>query len=264
MFEDQTNKSTPPGNLPVEPEDMFAGVENDANLGPENMTAGKTPDALGAGLLRKKDMSVSSASAPMTAQTLYEMKQPILGKILLSILVVAVLAGIGFAGWYGYDKFIKNKTTTSLVPTSAVNEEKKTQQDQPPSEAAEVKIKETEIPPIQNLESPTSSDVTSNMNNDKILFGEAIDSDKDGLDDVREKELGTNQFNADTDADGLNDSDEVIIWKTNPLNPDTDNDTYKDGEEVRNGYNPLGPGKLFNIPAGASTSTATTSAASKK
>jgi hypothetical protein len=243
---------------------MFAGVESETNSSPENMPAGKTPDALGAGLLRKKDMPVNSASTPVIAPTLYEMKQPILGKILLSILVVAVLGGLGFAGWYGYDKFIKNKTAVPLSPAVDVSEEKKTEQVQPPSEITETKIKETETPPVQNLESSTSSDVTSNMNNDKILFGEAIDSDKDGLDDVREKELGTNQFNADSDTDGLNDGDEVIIWKTNPLNPDTDNDTYKDGEEVRNGYNPLGPGKLFNIPAGASTSTATTSATSKK
>ena len=97
------------------------------------------------------------------------------------------------------------------------------------------------------------------MNNDKILFGEAVDSDKDGLDDVREKELGTDAYNADTDSDGLSDGDEVIIWKTNPLNPDTDGDSYKDGQEVRNGYNPLGAGKLIIVTAGVSTSTATTS-----
>ena len=103
----------------------------------------------------------------------------------------------------------------------------------------------------------TTSDVTAKMNNDKILFGEAVDSDKDGLDDVRERELGTDPYNADTDKDVLSDGDEVIIWKTNPLNPDTDGDTYQDGQEVRSGYNPLGAGKLFNVPASTSTSTAT-------
>ena len=42
------------------------------------------------------------------------------------------------------------------------------------------------------------------------------DSDEDGLSDIREKELGTD-----------------------PLNPDTDGDGYNDGEEVANGYSPL-------------------------
>jgi hypothetical protein len=48
----------------------------------------------------------------------------------------------------------------------------------------------------------------------------------------------------DTDGDGLTDRDETMIWHTDPLNPDTDGDGYKDGEEVKNGYNPLGAGKL--------------------
>jgi len=37
---------------------------------------------------------------------------------------------------------------------------------------------------------------------------------------------------ADTDADGLTDTDETTIWFTNPLDPDTDNDGLLDGTEV--------------------------------
>jgi hypothetical protein len=48
-----------------------------------------------------------------------------------------------------------------------------------------------------------------------------IDSDEDGLPDDMEKRFGTDPFNADTDGDGNN-----------------------DGEEIKNGYNPLGEGKL--------------------
>ena len=84
----------------------------------------------------------------------------------------------------------------------------------------------------------------------RVLFGEPIDSDKDGLDDVREKELGTGANKPDTDNDGLIDGDEVIIWKTNPLNPDTDGDGFPDGTEVKNGYNPLGIGKIFSATEG--------------
>ncbi|EKD43841.1 MAG: ErfK/YbiS/YcfS/YnhG family [uncultured bacterium] len=50
----------------------------------------------------------------------------------------------------------------------------------------------------------------------QVLAAEVVDTDKDGLIDDLEVQLGTG-----TD------------------NPDTDNDGYKDGEEVANGYNPL-------------------------
>ena len=49
----------------------------------------------------------------------------------------------------------------------------------------------------------------------------------------------------DADKDGLSDSDEIAIYKTYPNNPDTDGDGYSDGEEVKNGFNPLGEGKLI-------------------
>lgn len=78
---------------------------------------------------------------------------------------------------------------------------------------------------------------------------EAIkDSDKDGLDDAKEAELGTSAAKADTDADGLFDREEVEVYKTNPLSPDTDGDSYLDGDEVKNGYNPNGAGKLLVVP----------------
>lgn len=96
-----------------------------------------------------------------------------------------------------------------------------------------------------------------------------IDTDNDGLADVRETELKTDPNNsdtdgdrlvdgeevtvgsdplvADTDGDGLSDGDEVRVWKTDPKTGDTDGDGYSDGDEVRNGYNPLGQGKLSSI-----------------
>jgi hypothetical protein len=47
----------------------------------------------------------------------------------------------------------------------------------------------------------------------------------------------------DEDQDGLN-YEEEILFGTDPAIDDTDHDGYLDGEEVRNGFNPLGPGKL--------------------
>jgi hypothetical protein len=50
--------------------------------------------------------------------------------------------------------------------------------------------------------------------------------------------------NLDSDNDGLLDSEEAMRYGTDKNNPDTDGDGFKDGEEVKNGFNPLGEGKL--------------------
>jgi outer membrane protein OmpA-like peptidoglycan-associated protein len=62
--------------------------------------------------------------------------------------------------------------------------------------------------------------------------GDADDNDNDGLTNGEERTLGTNPDNADTDADGLKDGEEVRRYKTNPLQTDTDGDGIPDGEEV--------------------------------
>lgn len=86
------------------------------------------------------------------------------------------------------------------------------------------------------------------------ILGDA-DYDKDGLTNAREKEIGTDPNNpdsdgdglkdgeevytyytdplkADTDGDGLNDYDEIFNYKTSPIKVDTDNDGLNDGEEI--------------------------------
>ncbi len=259
MFEDQTNKANPPANLPSEPDDIFAGVEKDDSVNPATDIAQSTkaPDAIDAGLLKRKEPItpiVASASAPMAAPALYEMKQPVLGKILLFVLLAALLGGMGFGVWYVYAKIIKKPVVINNVVAPAVIEVNNIVPSPVVVATPTEKLPEAEV-------IATTTDVSAKMNNDKILFGQTIDSDKDGLDDVREKEIGTDPYNADTDTDGLSDGDEVLIWKTNPLNADTDGDSFKDGDEVRHGYNPLGLGKLFNVPTSATTTTATSSSA---
>lgn len=73
------------------------------------------------------------------------------------------------------------------------------------------------------------------------------DKDRDGLTDQEEQELGTNEREFDSDADLINDGDEVKIYKTDPLSRDTDGDGFSDGTEIRNGYNPNGEGTLDTI-----------------
>ena len=55
--------------------------------------------------------------------------------------------------------------------------------------------------------------------------------------------ISTFKFLQDTDNDGLFD-DEEEKYGCDINNPDSDSDGYLDGDEVKNGYNPMGEGKL--------------------
>jgi outer membrane protein OmpA-like peptidoglycan-associated protein/opacity protein-like surface antigen len=75
---------------------------------------------------------------------------------------------------------------------------------------------------------------------DIVASGGPVDTDGDRLTDVREGELGTNPFDADSDDDKLTDGEEVLDIGSDPLDPDTDLDMLQDGEEVlRYRTNPL-------------------------
>jgi hypothetical protein len=94
-------------------------------------------------------------------------------------------------------------------------------------------------------ENTTPSKLPDEVDTSKIVAPK--DSDGDGLSDDEETKLGTNPNSPDTDNDGLTDREEVKVYGTNPLNADTDGDGYTDGAEVKGGYNPKGPGKLYQI-----------------
>ena len=93
------------------------------------------------------------------------------------------------------------------------------------------------------------------------------DFDDDGLEDSKERELGTDPKNPDTDGDGIRDGDEVANgtnpldpndpgkdtdgdglpdhkepdYRTDPNNPDTDGDGVNDGKDVEIGTDPTNP-----------------------
>ncbi len=259
MFEEQNQSPSVPKNLPTEPVDMFAGVG-------QSPTGESTPDALSSGLLKRKEGGASVPGlSPKDEEGVdlgkYKMSEPILGKILLFVVVILFLGGLAYAGW-------KIFYSAKSSPVDKLPEQTVQTNNQP------------EVTPPTN-QNNTSTNLPNQINNDQILFGQGVDLDKDGLDDVREKEIKTNPqnpdsdsdgitdgdevilhkslpLNADTDNDGLSDGDEVLIWKTNVLNPDTDGDTYPDGTEVKNGYSPLGPGKLFSPSATSTVSSTST------
>jgi outer membrane protein OmpA-like peptidoglycan-associated protein len=58
------------------------------------------------------------------------------------------------------------------------------------------------------------------------------DKDLDGIFRKEEEQLGTDPLNPDSDADGLNDGEEVNSYKTDPLSPDSDSDGLNDGVEI--------------------------------
>jgi len=129
-------------------------------------------------------------------------------KIFAFIVIFLVLGLIGYGGWYAFNKFFQFS-----VPEITIEEN---QDDE---------IIQDEKPPVI----------------DKVH-----DTDQDGLSDEEEKKLGTDIDGVDTDNDGLFDREEVKVYKTDPLNEDSDGDGNLDGQEVKNGYDPLGSGVLFD------------------
>ncbi len=171
-------------------------------------------------------------------------KEPIGSKkVMLFIILIIIFIALTVGGAWAYFAFIKEKDTgNSFEPNTQVEPE------------APVTIPSKDTEKIDTKPAPTTTETID----ENIIFGDTIpDTDNDGLDDVREDDLGTDPLNWDTDGDELSDGDEIIIWKTKPLDPDTDNDTFSDGVEVKNGYNPLGNGKLFEPPSAATNATTT-------
>ena len=87
-----------------------------------------------------------------------------------------------------------------------------------------------------------------NLTPDQTSKLKSMDSDGDGLLDYDEIYVyHTNPLDPDTDHDGLSDRAEVMVYHTNPRDADTDKDGYLDGDEVKKGYNPNGPGRLYDL-----------------
>ena len=97
---------------------------------------------------------------------------------------------------------------------------------------------------------PTSSGNQGGQVIETTPPAEQGDTDGDGLKDSEEQSLGTDPRRADSDEDGLFDKEEVRIYLSDPLRFDTDGDGYGDGQEVQNGYSPVGPGRLLELPGG--------------
>lgn len=143
-------------------------------------------------------------------------------------LIILVAAGLIFGGFWAFNKFgqtqikkIENNNTQSQNVTEPTATEPVTEKKE---ESAVPQVPVVPVAPV------------------------AVDSDQDGLTNEEEVNIyKTNPDVTDTDGDGLFDREEVKVYKTNPLKKDTDGDGHSDGVEVKSGYNPNGPGKLYEI-----------------
>jgi len=179
-----------------------------------------------------------------------------------------VLAGVGLLGlvlifigaWYSYNIFLPKrqeaKENSPVAEENAVNQpvvNNTTANTASGNEAASEE--EPAEPATETAGTLLGTDVLNNPlepggakeNGDATAVDPGRDSDNDGLKDLEEAELGTDPKKIDSDDDGLFDNEEVGVYKTDPLNPDTDGDGFTDGSEVKNGYNPKGTGKLFEV-----------------
>jgi hypothetical protein len=208
MFDDLNQKNN-------KVEDIFSGTEMPAK-----------PD-----ILKPKESFSVSAIKPDPDQIASTDKKQGMKKILfLAILIIAVILIIFGVFW------ILKKIDSSLNEAPPVNQNQ------------EVAVDETNQEENRILPLPAEEDITPNANlffpSEELM---SLDSDQDGLSDEEESAIGTSSNNIDTDNDGLFDREEVRVYKTNPLVSDTDGDGYSDGDEVKNGYNPAGAGKLYEI-----------------
>lgn len=167
-------------------------------------------------------------------------------KLLLGVVGLVILGGIGVGAYF---LFMKPSETGTQAPGAV--------EDMAADQAADIEDAGTmEMEPADGSEETVEDEPLVEPEPEEEEAGmpepdeqsAPPDSDSDGLTDEEERDLGTSPQSPDTDSDGLLDREEVYTYDTDPTNPDTDGDSFLDGEEVRNGYDPNGPGRLFELP----------------
>ncbi|MFZ2190225.1 MAG: hypothetical protein WA057_03720 [Candidatus Magasanikiibacteriota bacterium] len=233
----------------AQPIDSFASDMND-NLPPVQPRSRLVQDNQNMGqpgnFNNYPNQQLPSQMAPVE-QDIYKIKEPVLGGGLVKLFVAVVVLGIlGGGGWWIYNSFVKVDEGFNNITTDGVEDGTMVDTNTPDVDNTVDVVEDITVQDDFTVEG--DNNLANDIKDDQILFGEPIDKDSDGLDDDREISIGTDPNNWDTDIDELGDGDEVTIWKTDPLNPDSDGDTFLDGAEIKNGYNPAGPGKIFEPP----------------
>lgn len=210
------------------PDDIFSKVDGAQDVPPPFRAAQSTgpavPPLVSSPVMPSTSSNVPVDSFPQTSSAPKNKKSIIL---LVLVAVVVIVAGAVLSKFI----FFSNPPADNLPNVSNA------------------------VPEKVNSNTTNINSVTNTVNVPPVVTPPVVepvvepDTDKDGLTDVREAEIGTSSTKVDTDDDGLFDFEEVETYHTNPLLADTDGDSYKDGVEVDGGYNPNGAGKLFDLPA---------------
>lgn len=213
-------------------EDIFSDGEDDLEI--DDSQAGGMAYNEG----KKKPAVFTPIDKENSQNTIKEEKKSPFLKIFIFIIIFGLILIGAYFLYNAYLKDIilnKNNTTEQGVVENEIKDEgniNKEPLENIVPENNEVKnIQENKINNTESNNAPV---------NDK-------DTDGDGLSDQKEIELGLNINSIDTDQDGLFDREEVMVYGTDPKNKDTDGDGFSDGNEVKDGYNPKGPGKLYDI-----------------
>jgi len=235
MFDEpKPNQPITPGK---EPEDIFSNTEPAAGAPTNLPTAGvpaqgatESPEPKAAAPMQPSAMPKPEVKAPGMPPSVPAVKggSKVLKIFLWLFVVIIVILVLSGGGWYVYNRFFALSIDTLDTETNLnVNT------------------------PQENLNTnvPTGVDpgfgVVPTAEEPEDL--ETVDTDGDRLTDAEELNLGLDPNSSDTDEDGLFDYEEVRIYNTDPLEPDSDGDGFLDGDEIKNGYNPLGVGKLLDF-----------------
>lgn len=175
-----------------------------------------------------EDLGVPPQEAPFSPPPILEAGTS-KGRRRILVLAVVLIVALAAGGAWAYMKFYK--IDNAQVPD---NEEASSAAQPSAATPSATVAQPSQTPPYETPPAQTPPSASQ-------------DADHDGLSDQEEASLGTSSTNVDTDFDGLFDYEEVKTFKTNPLRADTDGDGFSDGQEVKNGYNPLGEGKLNEI-----------------
>jgi hypothetical protein len=174
-------------------------------------------------------------ASPETTASIAESPGRGFGRKLVRLLFLALGAAVIVgAGYFGYHYFLA--TTAKPTPAQNENANENANTNQPANANENIPVNAPEI--NTNVNTPEVNTNTPQPLNSNIPAPTpgAIAPQDDPNSTV------------DTDHDGLTDFQEVHIYHTDLMNPDTDGDGFSDGDEVKNGYNPLGPGKLPPLP----------------
>jgi len=190
--------------------DIFADTDKE-NSSPSEL---KTPSTLEKPAVFKPKENLASAEGDDARKSNKKI-------IVLAVMIVGI-GVVGYGAYWGMNNLLNESETVEPTVLEPKDEPK--------------------ITPEPKDEPEDTGEERENLNEEEL-----IDSDQDGLSDAEEKALNMDIENVDSDSDGLFDREEVKVYKTNPLNPDTDGDTFLDGAEVEAGYNPNGPGRLYEI-----------------